>query len=49
MNALIERILALLRCDWPAGEGDEGYLRDAADFSDLQRRLQELEARSRPS
>lgn len=48
MNLLIKRILAFLPCRRAAVEPEQNYLRQAADFCDLQRRMQELEARSRP-
>jgi len=47
MTQLIERILALLPCSQPVAARDEAYLSRAADFCDLERRMQELEARSR--
>lgn len=47
MTQLIERILALWPRMQPAPVRREAYLGEAADFCDLERRMRELEARSR--
>jgi hypothetical protein len=47
MRRLIEQVLALLRRGQPPAGHDEAYLGEAADFCDVERRMHELQARSR--
>jgi len=47
MTRLIERILAFLPRSQSDSERDAAYLGGAADFCDLERRMQELQERSR--